>query len=97
MSCSREEGRMIKEATMIMESQIKGGQPMTNSAGRAAVPTTLLKVGLEVFPVYGDDSSGFSMDADDLSPKVSRQYRYRSIDELFFALVNLNCAEEGSA
>ncbi len=71
---------------------------MTEPAtGKNAVPTTLLKVGLEVFPVYGDESSGFSMDADDLAPTVCRQYRYRSIDELFFALVNLNCAEEGSA
>lgn len=82
-----------------MESQLmKGGLPMTESAAaKSAVPTTLLKVGLEVFPVYGDESSGFSMDADDLSPTVSRQFRYRSIDELFFALVNLNCAEEGTA
>jgi hypothetical protein len=70
---------------------------MTNPASKSAVPTTLLKVGLEVFPVYGDESSGFSMDADDISPKVSAQFRYRSIDELFFALVNLNCSEEGAA
>jgi hypothetical protein len=91
---------MFKEGRTINQSQMKGGPPMTSPAGSAsksAVPTTLLKVGLEVFPVYGDDSSGFSMDADDLSPKVSRQFRYRSIDELFFALVNLNCAEEGTA
>ncbi len=82
-----------------METQLmKGGLPMTEPAvGKSAVPTTLLKVGLEVFPVYGDESSGFSMDADDLQPTVSRQFRYRSIDELFFALVNLNCAEEGTA
>lgn len=88
---------MFKEGMMTNQSHVKGGQPMTTSAGKSAVPTTLLKVGLEVFPVYGDDSSGFSMDADDLSPKVSRHFRYHSIDELFFALVNLNCAEEGTA
>lgn len=82
---------------MINQSHTKGGQAMTNSAARSAVPTTLLKVGLEVFPVYGDESSGFSMDADDISPAVSGQFRYRSIDELFFALVNLNCSEEGNA
>lgn len=83
-----------------METQlgVKGELLMTVPAmGKSAVPTTLLKVGLEVFPVYGDESSGFSMDADDLAPTVSRQFRYRSIDELFFALVNLNCAEEGTA
>lgn len=72
-------------------------QSSESASPESAIPTTLLRVGLEVFPVYGDETSGFSMDADDFLPTVSRNVRYRSIDELFFALVNLNCAEEGTA
>jgi hypothetical protein len=71
---------------------------MTNVAvTRTPISTTLLKVGLEVFPVYGDELSGFSMDVDDFSPNAMAPFRYRSLDELFFALVNLNVSEEGSA
>jgi hypothetical protein len=76
---------------------MKGGLLMMNAQARPAVTTTLLKVGLEVFPVYGDESVGWSMDADDFSPSAASQFRYQSLDELFFALVNLNVSEEGQA
>ncbi|GIW41153.1 MAG: hypothetical protein KatS3mg076_1730 [Candidatus Binatia bacterium] len=61
------------------------------------VPTTLLKVGIEVLPVYGDEESGWSMEAEDLAPHTPRAFRYGTLDELFFALVNLNVTEEGEA
>ncbi len=61
------------------------------------VSTKLLKVGLEVFPVYGDEFSGWSMDPVDLTPETPKGLRYDSLDELFFALVNLNVAPEGRA
>jgi hypothetical protein len=61
------------------------------------VNTRLLKVGLEVFPVYEDDRAGWSMDPVDLGPGTPRWLRYESIDELFFALLNLNVSPEGSA
>jgi hypothetical protein len=61
------------------------------------VNTRLLKVGLEVFPVYGDEGSGWSMDPVDLTPETPKSMRYDSLDELFFALVNLNLAQEGQA
>jgi len=57
----------------------------------------LLKVGLEVFPVYGDDRTGWSMDPIDLGPETPKGLRYGSLDELFFALVNLNLSPEGQA
>jgi hypothetical protein len=57
----------------------------------------LLKVGLEVFPVYGDDRSGWSMDPIDLAPSTPKWLRYDSLEELFFALVNLNVSPEGQA
>ncbi len=62
------------------------------------VPTKarLVKIGAEVFPVYGDENSGWSLDLGDLYPLMPK-YRYRSFDELFFALVNLNVAPEGQA
>ncbi len=53
---------------------------------------TYLRVGGEVFPVYGDDLRGWSPRADDFDAwMVSSPYVYASLDELFFALVNL-CA-----
>ncbi len=61
------------------------------------IKAQLMQVGLEVFPVYGDEASGWSVDAVDLSPDHPHAYRYRSLDELFFALVNLNLSPEGQA
>ncbi len=61
------------------------------------VNTKLLKVGLEVFPVYGDECSGWSMDPIDLGPETPKALRYDSLGELFFALVNLNVSPEGQA
>ncbi len=63
----------------------------------APVNTKLLKVGLEVFPVYGDERSGWSMDPVDLAPETPKGLRYDSLDELFFVLVNLNVSPEGQA
>ena len=61
------------------------------------VNAQLMKIGLEVFPVYGDETSGFSVDPGDLYPQMPAWFRYRSLDELFFALVNLNVGPEGRA
>ena len=55
-----------------------------------------VKVGFDVFPVYGDDLSGWSVDPLDLSPGRP-SYRYESLEELFFALVNFNLCPEGTA
>lgn len=74
-------------------SQMQSG----STESRVAVHAQLLKVGLEVFPVYGDETSGFSVDPGDLYPQIPYWCRYKSIDELFFALVNLNVAPEGKA
>jgi hypothetical protein len=57
----------------------------------------LLKVGAEVFPVYGDDEHGWSVDPVDLSPQTPSCCRYGSCDELFFALLNLHVGAEGRA
>lgn len=61
------------------------------------VNARLLQVGLEVFPVYGDERSGWSMDPIDLRPDAPKWMRYDSLDELFFALLNLNVMTEGQA
>ncbi len=61
------------------------------------VKTQLLKIGREVFPVYGDEDLGWSVEAADLSPQAAPGFRYDSIDEIFFALVNLNLCPEGVA
>lgn len=57
---------------------------------------TYLRIDGQVFPVYGDAVRGWSPRADDFrdSP-TAPPYVYASLDELFFALVNL-CTQPGS-
>jgi hypothetical protein len=51
---------------------------------------TYLRIGGEVFPVYGDRLRGWSPRADDFRGlAASSPYVYASLEELFFALVNL--------
>ena len=53
-------------------------------------PHTYLRVGAGVYPVYGDELRGWSPRADDFQGLASSSpYVYHSLDELFFALVNL--------
>jgi hypothetical protein len=60
-------------------------------------PHTYLRVGAGVYPVYGDDLRGWSPRADDFqAPDGRSPWVYQSIDELFFALVNL-CVTPGAA
>ncbi len=59
-----------------------------------AVKAQLLQIGLEVVAVYGDDESGWSLEPGIQSPRFPI---YRTIDELFFALVNMNLGTEGHA
>ena len=61
-----------------------------------ATERTYLRVGGEVFPVYGDAVRGWSPRADDFRDLVlPSPYAYASLDELFFALVNLCTARPG--
>ena len=56
--------------------------------------STYLRVGAEVFTVYGDELRGWSLRAGDfrgLAP--CSPYVYTSVEELFFALVNLCAAD----
>jgi len=69
---------------------------MTHGCSRSAY-ARLLQVGVELVPVYGDDQSGWSVEVADLLPHVPLGFRYESLDELFFALVNMNISEEGVA
>lgn len=64
---------------------------------QGTVHAQLMQIGVEVFPVYGDETSGFSVDPGDLYPQMPAWFRYGSLDELFFALVNLNVGPEGRA
>lgn len=61
------------------------------------VGTKLLQIGVEVFPVYGGEGVGWSMDPIDFAPETPRWLRYDSLEELFFALINLNIGPEGQA
>jgi len=91
--------RGMDSAAFLAERDVKGDMEMTQTQPQSevAVNARLLKIGLEVFPVYGDEKSGFSVDPGDLYPQMPIWFRYRSLDELFFALVNLNISTEGQA
>lgn len=62
----------------------------------APVDTCFLQIGQEVIPVYGNEQRGWSLEADDLS-EGSTRFRYGSLEELFFVLINLNVNAEGTA
>lgn len=55
---------------------------------------TYLRVRGELFPVYGDVMRGYSPLAQDVRALAESGYRYASVDELYFALVNL-CVARG--
>ncbi|MCX8071886.1 MAG: hypothetical protein N3C12_05475 [Candidatus Binatia bacterium] len=65
--------------------------------GGLVLKAHLLRVGTEVFAVYGDEECGFAVDPGDFAPAVPAGCRYFSLDELYFALVNLNASPEGQA
>jgi len=59
---------------------------------------TYLRIGKELFPIYGDEVRGWSPHAGDFGALADgAPFLYASLDELFFALVNFNCTVEGRA
>ena len=67
-------------------------------SGEEAAGRTFLRIGGEVFPVYGDDVRGWSPRAGDFHGlALCTPYLYASVDELFFALVNLCTGPRGEA
>lgn len=67
---------------------------MTPTRAESTVQARLLQVGAEIVPVYGDDTSGWSFEP---GIQMTRMPIYRTIDEIFFALVNMNLSIEGQA
>lgn len=76
---------------------MKGSDSRAKGQPAGALRAQLLRVGCEVFPVYGDERCGFTIDPGDFSAGAPEAGRYRSLDELYFALVNLHSAAEGKA
>ncbi len=70
---------------------------MTRNSSALPINARLLQVGAEIVPVYGNDTSGWTLESDDLHHHTRVLQRYRSLDELFFVLVNLATGSEGSA
>jgi hypothetical protein len=75
--------------------QPNGG--MTNPQAEVVSDGRFMQVGREVFVVFGNDECGWCIDPGDLCPEVPVWCRYRTRDELFFALVNLHVGEDGRA
>ena len=58
---------------------------------------TYLRIGAAVYPVYGDELRGWSLRAEDFgSVLAATPWVYGSIDEIFFALVNLSTQARGA-
>lgn len=68
---------------------------MTNLSTAGDTARTYLRIGGEVFPVYGDTLRGFSPMAADVGG--ASRFVYESLDELYFALVNLWVARAGDS
>jgi len=64
---------------------------------RGEIKASLVKIGLEVFPVYEDERKGWSIEASDFIRRTPAGSFYHTKDELLFALVNLNISPEGQA
>ena len=63
---------------------------MTSSAG-GGEGRTYLRVGANLFAVYGDELRGWSPSVDDFQRGLATSpWVYDSVEELFFALVNLH-------
>jgi len=61
-----------------------------------AASRTYLRIGAAVYPVYGDELRGWSLRAEDFgSVLAATPWVYGSIDEIFFALVNLSTQARG--
>ena len=70
---------------------------MAEDRRNMATNVRLVKIGVEVFPVFGDDQVGWSINPGDLFPPLPHVCRYNSLDELYFALVNLSNSDDGKA
>jgi hypothetical protein len=55
----------------------------------------LIEIGESVFPVYGDATIGWSIDRRDIVDATP--YRYATLDELIFVLVNYSVHSGGDA
>jgi hypothetical protein len=86
---------------MDIDSSVLGGGLMNMKettelrSDQATANTWLLQVGTEVYPVYGNAEAGWSIERVDISESDCVGYRYRSLEELFFALVNFSICEVG--
>jgi hypothetical protein len=54
-------------------------------------------VGTEVYPVYGSEQQGWTLDSGDLHEEVASQFRYQTLEELFFVIVNFSITTNGRA
>lgn len=57
----------------------------------------LLQVGQEVYPVYGSVEQGWSVERLDVARRELAGFRYRSLEEIFFALINFSLCPVGKA
>ena len=70
---------------------------MTRDHSDLPVNACLLKIGLEVIPVYGNDRCGWTVEEGVSQSPTPQRFRYRTLEELFFALVTMTVNGEGEA
>ena len=67
---------------------------MTRSRWNTPVRASFLQVGTEIIPVFGDNESGWSLES---GIEMERVPIYRTVDELYFALINMQISTGGDA
>jgi bifunctional DNase/RNase len=79
----------------LMTTADQSGTEIATAETSPAARGLLIEIGKSVFPVYGDSSSGWSIDRRDITELTP--YRYSTLDELVFALFNLSLHISGDA
>ena len=69
----------------------------TAGSARVEAPHGFLQVGSDLYPVVGDEIHGWNIDDSDFSVRARGPGQYATLDELYFALLNLGVCGEGSA
>jgi hypothetical protein len=88
-------GKDRKEPAMANEND--SGMCIGDAMCRGVERAVLMQVGAEVYSVYGSEEVGWRLGGRDLHSLVSPAFRYETLEELFFALVNFTLASEGRA
>jgi len=89
--------RGTRTATKAVKKHVQGTDLIPAAGCVIAVETHYFQIGEDFIPIYGNDRCGWSLEAEDFRGESAAALRYRSVDELLFALINMHFNSEGTA